>query len=189
MRHRAGGSGISAWWQDTRGDFDDLLYAMMGILLMLMLFLFIITVITVFAVRQHVYNSIVSAAQVALASNAIDPILATSGQSQDAELVYVSPLAVTDTFNAEFAQFLGWPPQSYSLSNATVTVYEPDNAGQAMPSGLQGTIPGTGIYVNFPYTVQLLPFMHSHTLQFGFAVQAFIPASRYNAPESRWLGG
>lgn len=181
------GPRLTAWWQDTRGDFDDMLYAMLGILVMIMLFLFIATIITVFAVRQHVYTSIVNAAQYALATNALDPALATSGKAADAEATYINPTTTTDAFNAAFAQMLGWPSSAYTA--ATVTVYEPNEKGQSLPAGLVGTVPGAGLYVNFPYTINVLPFMRSHTLTFGFAVQAFIPANRYDGVSGNWTGG
>lgn len=182
MMAREMGRAIGQHLRERRGQaLDGLLVIVFLVFMGLMLVMMLVTTGWVFAARQHVVYSLQQTLQQAVQASIAAPDLA-QGQA------VLNPQTAETTFNQEFPGIVKWPANAYQIT--AFTVYTQSQAGQPLPVGLNGTIPGASIYVAANFELQVVPFWDpGGKLTVTIPVQMVVAPNRFNRPGHTWVGG
>ena len=169
--------------QDRSGQgLDTLLVGMFFILFLTMIGTGLSAVAWLYAAKQHAIQTMVVAVRQAESAASATPNLAT-GQGN------FNPQIAANTFNQVFSKQIEWPASVYQIQ--TFTVYTQSQAGQPLPVGFSGNIPGPSIYVQAQFTFSLLPFWNptSAPMTVRIPVKVVVSPNRFNHPGQTWIGG
>ncbi len=161
---------------------DHLIIWLFTFMLMIIMVTALTTVAWLFASKQHGIQAMIVAARQAEVAAAAESNLA-SGQGN------LNPTVATNTFNQVFQSRIGWPSSVYQIQD--FTVYTQSQAGNPLPVGLSGNVPGPSIFVQAEFDFSVFPFWNpaGSPLTVKIPAEVLVSPNRYNHPGKTWIGG
>lgn len=172
------------WLRDRSGQGLDIVVVGLALIIMFwLLWAGITDVVRISMVKQHMVQAVIASERQAMTQATADPDLAQGGAN-------LNPGLAQQVFDTTLPSVLNWPPGTYSVQ--TVQVFTQSETGQALPSGMNGTIAGPGLYVAVTFSVNLVPFGNPQD-RTGYTipvtVQVVESANRFNHPQVKWTPG